>query len=288
MRVTIGDRSFNLNSDRGTASFEQELKRTSEYIKEQILEQIADRLVQVSPGLLRDLERRIQAQTVREAARIFEVARKIIESRRGDIGHRGGGTVSDVIGIRTSMLTNSIESFDLPKGLKAGFQDEVPWRRLSKKWRDYKAKKYPRNANKFFSATGNLKTQFKRNQKVWVNSKFGGVMLDSKTARKSRGKFTDVRTDIAMGDVNIRIFPKISSLLLPGLASRRWADVDRDGRFDKAVIGGKTGEKLAGPIPGQQRPLLQPIVQFFILYRVPIAIRRAVEDWVKANTSDIL
>ena len=282
MRVTIGDKSWKLNTDRGSENYRTQTSDIARELNEQIANRLGEAVIQYSPGILRDLGTRITIQTRQEAYRIFERAVAVIDQRRVNqkVG-RGGAGPREVIGITSDMLFPNLSPD--PGPLLSGLNDKVMWDRLSPKWARYKAKRFPKNFAKFFQASGNLRMQLNRHGRKWVDSRLGGIQLESHLAKAPRGPIQNKRLDLVLGQVHVRIFPKVSSLLLPGLATRRWATVDKSGQFERAVIGGVTGEKLAGSVPGRQRPLLQPITQFFILYRIPAAVRRAVFSWATKN-----
>jgi hypothetical protein len=87
-----------------------------------------------------------------------------------------------------------------------------------------------------------------------------------------------------LGALRIHIFPRIGPALLPGLASGRWTQTTTDGRFERQLFGNAQWvRKLAGP-PGRQRPIMQPVVQFWILHRIPRAIVPVLQKWMEANT----
>jgi len=286
VRITIGNKSWRINTDRGSAEYKSRASEIGKEINESIMRMVGNVAIEFSPGIIRNLRARIDTQTRLEAVKIFERAVSIIDERRVNqkVG-RGGAGPRQVIGITSDMLFPNLSPDAGP--LLSGLNDVVMWDRLSPKWAKYKSRKYPKNAQKFFQASGNLRAQLNYRGRDWVNSRLGGVQLESKLAQPKRDNLQTGDLEMVLGQIHVRIFPKVSSLLLPGLATRRWATVDRSGDFDRSVIRHATGEKLAGSIPGRQRPLLQPIVQFFILYRIPGAIRKAVTRWATYNLEGV-
>jgi hypothetical protein len=151
------------------------------------------------------------------------------------------------------------------------------WIDLSSRWVRMKMYRNPQNARRFFKNNSTLVGNFRSrpNQAAWV-SRFGGIKIKSHhdTSKLRQFRKTTIEKRWVLGGLEIQIFPNISQALLPMLSSHRWTD-HNDGAFENMLFSGKTRDKLVGP-PGRHRPLLQPITQFWMAFRIPAAIKRSI------------
>lgn len=154
----------------------------------------------------------------------------------------------------------------------------INWVDLTPRWVRYKRAKGSKGVRKFFWYRGQLKGQLQNgiNVQAWV-AKMGGVKVrmtsEANRLRPYRRRMIERRW--VVGSIDIEIFPNLTPALLPMLASRRWTDTT-DGTFERFMFNGKMRDKLVGP-PMKHRPLMQPITQFWLAFRIPTAIRRAIE-----------
>lgn len=241
---------------------------------------------EATPGQIRELQASIKNNATTEAARIFTTMSRIIDSRNSKLSP-AGGELFTITGLRTSDLEASYgrTSFEDRRRLgdplaEAGYQGSVPWRRLSLSWTKQKSQRWPENTNKFFKATGRLQGLLDKGGRGYVESWFGGIQVEAPSVEAPRkGRKAELKGRTVLGKLEVYIFPRISPLLLPGLASRNWTNVDKTAALEKRVITTvSTKQKLAGQ-PAYHRPFLQPILQFWVLYRIPRAISMTVNKW---------
>lgn len=160
----------------------------------------------------------------------------------------------------------------------AARDDVVAWRDLSPSWVDFKYGTNRANYNKFFMNTGQLARQLE-NKRRWA-AKAGTPEVKASTPRNlSKVQRRDLR--FVLDEIEVKIYPNLRPNLIPMLASQRWT-TSNNGDFEKQFFRGKMGEKLAGP-EGFHRPLMLPLIQFWMAYRIPRSIELAVEDWMKTS-----
>lgn len=235
------------------------------------------------PGFMKLIDRiRLAAEV--EAMRIFPTAARVVEASTAGTfrireGERWGrkawdkwrerpGFDDSQLGGPTQFLTNTA----IPR------QGGVNWVDLTPRWVKRKTRAGSRGARKFFWFRGTLKGQLNNpvNSASWI-TKAGGVKV--KVTQDIRGlkpkRKTKLDRDWVIGAIDIEIFPNLSSAMLPMLASRRWDDTNQGG-LDRYLFSGTMRDKLVGP-PDRHRPLVQPIMQFWMAFRIPQAIRRAIQ-----------
>jgi hypothetical protein len=83
-----------------------------------------------------------------------------------------------------------------------------------------------------------------------------------------------------LGEIHAHIFPRVASGLLPGLASNTWTAASRSADLEYAIMPKRSSEKLSGGLNGPYRPLVLPIVQFYILKRIPYILEKGLKKAV--------
>lgn len=298
MRVTVGNKRFNWqHSGRDGSSFKawQQVQRAfSDAVADGVAAQaqeVAALEFKTSPGQLKALVKSLENGANREANKMFGMIVQIIDRSRG-----ASGVGRPVVGVSAAMMKVGTDSnkesrlrLDFPKGV-TGFTGVVPWQRLSVGWQTFKAKKAPANKDKFFKGkTGRLREQLGNNGNAYMREWFGGVKVTSAfaaTTKPGGGPKPPMKNTAAtLADIEIHIFPKVAPTLFPGLASRRWNDVDMDGRLERRVVKGEQmRRKLINGFVPHKRPLLQPVAQFWIMYRIPAVIRTRLQSWLSNQT----
>lgn len=251
-------------------------QQLADSIWEIIDREIEDKVVLQSPGTIRNLLIRIRTKADFEASAIFRYAVNIARtSRSGE-----GDTLIEAFD------HNKLSNFLTKPGdlalANGTFRQSgtVFWESLSDSWQERKQGINPAVARKFFINTGSLTSLLERNAKSYVN-RLGGTKASMWLAREKRGTKQRRLTKHVLGDITVTIFPSLSMAMVPMLASGRWTD-HNDGEFEKKFFRGDMAEKLAGP-DGKHRPLILPLIQFFMAFRIPRAIKEAVEAWQKGN-----
>lgn len=252
-------------------------------IAESIYDAIGDRTLGISQLRLKKLVTEIQLETNKEAFGIFRKAIQIITNSKS----RTSKFINNPF-----MATNELTAFsasDLGTGSAVqGLFGERPmgsvnWTDLSQSWVKRKLASRPTTAKKFFIHKGGLLRTLKNGGYAASRiARFGGVNTKAKgTGELPKRRLKSGNPEFVLAELEIEIFPSIPSILLPMLASNRWT-ADSDGAFEKYIFGGTTGEKLAGPA-GRHRPLFQPLTQFWIAYRIPAAIKRAINRTLRTR-----
>ena len=240
---------------------------------------------QLTKSGLGRLVARAQTASELEARRIFTTAADIVDRSKAGPYRQSFSHASFIRndswdrhrmrhGFDTADLGGASRRFD-GHGLQA--TGGVNWVDLSPGWVRFKSYNHPQNARKFFKAGGHLVGAFRsgQNQAAWV-TRFGGIKIKSRHDLNKLKKYrrSTVTRAWVLGDLEINIFPNIAAALLPMLASHRWSD-ESQGAFEETFFRGEMQEKLVGP-PGRHRPLIQPLVQFWMAFRIPAAINRSI------------
>lgn len=224
---------------------------------------------------------RIQDAAEFEAQRLFSAAADIAErSKAGSFRREEKWDIMrERHGFDNSDLGGTTQVYN---GTGVARSGGINWVDLTPRWVRFKRYSHPQNANKFFKHRGRLVAQLRTpsNQAAWV-TRFGGIKVTANQAvgRLKRRRKTEVERKWVIGDLTIKVFPNISASLLPMLASHRWSD-HGNGEFENAFFRGVMREKLVGPVL-RHRPLLQPITQFWMAFRIPRAIERAINRELK-------
>lgn len=258
----------------------------SHEISETVLEGMAEAAhVLISPARLRNLTKSIEAQAGLEALRIFDRGVAIIKRSR-TLSVRDAFSSSPETTRRPRLAFSDADLASSRRRPVRGdlnlaatsvkAQDSVHWGDLSPGWVQHKYGVNRQNATRFFLNTGQLASKITSERAAYV-AHLGGVSSNVDTADLKPRKLVVERGRVTLGRVDVVIFPGLGPQHLPMLASRRWTD-STGGAFEKRFFGGRTGEKLAGP-PGHHRPLFTPLIQFWLAFRIPAAIDRAVQTW---------
>lgn len=244
-----------------------------------LIGEVVQKAQELTPVFLNRLGKRLQMVASDEAARIFDVVIDII-----DQPVRGGRTIS------YNDLVRGI-NMDPTIGSKAG--GAIKWPSLTKHYEDQKDRKRSRNKGRFFRYNDAMRNlQFRARGRSIVNSKLGGIVIDvdRNDVKGSSGRYlartspawdkqilaSEVKGEL-LGRVTVNIFPRLSPSLAAGLGTRRWADAG-DGKMEKFIFGSDTKTSAKLTARGYKRPLVAPIVQFFILARIPSAIKKATNN----------
>lgn len=146
------------------------------------------------------------------------------------------------------------------------------------------------NAPTFFVLRGGLKGYFNRYGHDLLHRRMGGVTVNLDLSGLEQGgdrilKVFETGGDngdqkSVIGRLSVNIFPGVSSALLPALTANTWtagttAHLEASLFEDRKVL-----YKLTNP-KGTYRPLFLPILQFFILSRIPARVRAVVNEFIQ-------
>jgi hypothetical protein len=204
----------------------------------------------------------MQANLVREvneeAERLFDVIGEFIDEPR-----------------RTRTTLTSVE---LSRGMKTSYYFKQntgtmsPYPHITLAHQSMKSRKYKQNTHRMFQTTGALRRYFGTHGKSVVKSRLGGIQV---TVSQPNVKFdygVSMETFLA-GRINIKIFPKLSPALAPGILSNNWSQVAQSGALERNLFPAGVARKLVNK-GNPYRPLVAPTLQFFALVRIPNQIQR--------------
>lgn len=252
-------------------------------LRESILAQMESDVYDLSQYRIKKIGAVVNAVVNYETGAIFQTAANIISESKS-FTHALMKTkfysAPEVPGFSASRIYDAKNMMDLAAMPMMG---GVNWRDLTQRWARTKRRNYPGSEKKFFIYSGSLLNWMRREKYGSGKAgKFGGATVrrsmvsDLKKRRLTRGD-----TEWALDRLVIEVYPNIPSILLPMLTSFDWRD-HSEGLFEKRMIGGVIGDKLAGP-EGYHRPLLQPLTQFWIAYRLPRVVAQTIERVLKAK-----
>lgn len=248
------------------------------------------------------LARTIEQVALAEADKLFPKVVQIIEREDGSGGHFLGFGFEDLM--------------DGP--LEAHFQNEaqhgshITWDSLTLAYQKHKDSRYPGSSDSMFWYTGRLRAYFRNNANSIIDNRFGGVSVKMGSTTNQETAYTrdyiaanykkwekklagDSAENILLGSMEIQIFPKIAKHLMPMLSSHRWSDVGswgQQGNFERAMMPNSDGAKatVANKLTnsnGSYRPLVLPVVQFWLAVRIPNAIFRRLKEYFRRAAIEI-
>jgi hypothetical protein len=305
MKVFVG-RQLVLESRPGKPAF---LATAQNRLQSILVDEVKQATLDASPQMLRELRAKLQIAAVEEANRLFPTIAQIIDQSR--------------LGTDYNLLTGKMLAGgslgEVPSVLRAG--GNVEWRSLTLRYANYKRRKFPHNAHKFFVLRGGLKAYFNRFGVSIVHSRLGGVQVEIADGAISKGQNQRLHLNVGgrsrqlvglgpgkgaaasvdkfiIGTLRVRMFPKLSPLVAPGLFSGNWANVNQSGRLEEAMFGGlRTAAKLVqrhwhshgqgrghGALVSHYRGLVAPAVQFWVLVRLPNVLRRRLTGFVNRSS----
>jgi len=173
---------------------------------------------------------------------------------------------------------------DFFKGLpkNPGTQGYIEWDNLKAGTIRAKMERYGQSrtqAESFFQASGDLKSYLKKHKRRIIK-RLGPVKVRLiKQPRDSKGRFAAAfRKGVTMplADLEVILLPGIAGTL-PGLQSGQVADTDDGMSFEQSLgLSPSILKKLEGP-SASHRPLIQPVMTYYTLFRAPAALSAALE-----------
>lgn len=273
-----------------------DLQKAENAVSSMIMQGALLEAIEVAPKTLRQIENRVRNAAVAESARMMDVIVSIMDKPQPG-------------------LSPGISGSDLTRGTNLFATGRLGWKPLSDRYarsKDLMTRRWGMTgkaargrSSRYFTNRGTLRNYLKGRGATVIKNRLGGMQVDvDKTYGKSyisSGNHKYVARDLVtaaiekgmsssqqtaakseaarvlMGRVTLTMFPRLSPAMAPMLATRRWTDAG-DGAMEKAMFGGtKTLNKLLNR-RNAYRPIITPVVQFFMLSRIPAAVNRAVTD----------
>lgn len=278
MRVTIGDKWLSPKVlDKWPASINpREMARAEGEIRGRMMENIMRAAIPLNRKKVDALAKELVEAADHETLSLFTA----VAAHTGKLGGKPGG------------LVNAIFGSDLAY---PGEQDGgvVQWKRLSERYSNWKAnkghKRNKRTRNKsrityhteIHDLTGTMKRYFERNGSYIVHNRFGGIKANINYDGISEYRLvTDDKRykNRGLGRIDLVIFPRLAPNLLPMLSGRTWSKTGDGTHLERELLPERTADKLSGGKYGPVRPLVLPIVQFYILNRIPGAVQRRLKQ----------
>ena len=275
MKIRLGGQAF------GNGNVAEVERKLGEILSRQI----KTRVVTLSKKFVATLRIRLLEAATAEANKLFDVIVDLMDR-----------TVYGDPGIDASDLLKGV---DLSSGIPRP-TGRVDWRPLSTKYAMFKSRRSgshktftPGNENRMFRYNDGMRTYFKGSGNSIIQRRLGGITV---TIAEIAGNNTDAISEVGRPDENtlnrllldkitVHIFPNVTSLMAPGLATRKWNDVSDTGDLEKDLFGGTlTARKLMNRADAY-RPLLTPTLQFFMLTRIPNAVKQSLNKYLNKTQS---
>lgn len=278
MKVRIGGLEHRFTAGAGAS----QLQAIENQISGGIIQKVVEEAQEITPKFLRRLRTRLQAAATGEANAIFQTITGIIDTPRGSTAD---------LGIRYMDLMRGAPSGATGPGGRVSWEDLD----LSPSYAMRKRKARPANRSRFFRYNNHLRNYLARQGPSIVRSRLGGIQVDvdetpvssrSSSQRLYAGKVfwrsvvnpEDIKS-ILLGRVTVTMFPRLTPSLAPMLSTRRWTDSGKGAMERQMFAGTKAAQKLVNK-GNPFRPLVTPTVQFFMLVRIPAAIRNSLNNYL--------
>lgn len=291
MRVQVGNHAPRMLK-RTTMAGMQGLNEIEQQIGTDLANSVTAESAEVSERWLEELADVVREAALQESGRMFPAIEALITGRPGAMGFSG----SNLPYVRTLAYGDLNSVVDR--------SDSVSWDDLSNSHIHRKAKHHPESVNQMFRYSGRLAKYFSSANvgRNFVTGKLGGVEVKINRAYFHKNNLTQVNpllaetftrdriskssankragrtiANLLLGSVTVEIFPRLATSLLPMLSSNRWSD-SGDGDLERALFPGKSssmGAKLVNK-SNPYRPLLTPVIQYWIALQMPDTILRRV------------
>lgn len=277
-----GKLNINIRVGRSSGKFNASDSRASKVLVDAIAQQVAEEerlrlLVNV-----KTLKERLSAALENELLSAFQyLSQNLIGQSSPDIASTMDGYKSFSIrtnGDESSIYNRKQAGMNFANLSKfPGAKNFIRWKVLTR--RTVKEKRA--NNNKFFLHTGSLRRTLASSfARSWVKGTGVVSMSVQEDDTYRRMKASDKRLPVAK--LRMTLLPRVFRGDLPGLSSGRISDFNPNMGFEKRLgINGTILEKLAGvqrvgntSKPEWHRPLLQPVITYWTLFRLP---RRAAQ-----------
>lgn len=200
-----------------------------------------------------------------------------ITKMMGSLSPRGAGelksftTLKDEVDVRyeQGMFRSDNSRINPPRG-------RIVWGALSGRAIREKMSKGMslQQARKFYVDTGSLRQKLRSATSSMIR-KTGVVKITASAKRNQKtGRFVPRGSVVPLGEINIKLLPKVPMSLLPGVAANNFGVVDHSNGLERFLAPNhEILTKLSGP-PNEKykRHLLQPIFTYWTLFHVPMAV----------------
>jgi hypothetical protein len=241
------------------------------------------------------MQKHIKKTVDAEVARLSRFINQFLMQQRGVERYKSvptaGNYTAGRVGVTRISTAEMMSHADKMKAYKRSNTPtpggELEWQNLSPSWLDQKRPQ----KNFYRGQTGALAAEFKGLDE-WVKNDLGGVEVslrrDLHLPHSKQGTKVDRKlrassgTKFLLGNIDVRIFPRVGSSALPGLRTGRWSTAGKAERLPglssttRAKLSG--GYRAKGPTAGLYRPMLTPAAQFWAMYRLPMALAWAVRN----------
>lgn len=268
-----------------SAASSTDLAKVENAISSMVVNGAVSSATELTPRILKRLEQRVRVAAMVEASRMMAMVVSLIDTPR-----RTG--ISDTDLRRGSAL-------DLTGAVRQGFtlRGQVDWAPLTLNYALRKHKARRRNTNHMFRYNSTMRNYLKGRAQSIVDGRLGGIQVEvdnrlrhsyvsggnNKLVGLERVDNFDASGNTAkviLGRVTLTMFPRLSPSLAPMLSTRRWTS-SGNGQLERYLFGGtKTMHKFTNG-RGEYRPLLTPVLQFFMLSRIPAAVNASVRDYMR-------
>lgn len=160
------------------------------------------------------------------------------------------------------------------------------WPNLSNRWMNEKGN------DRFFENTGRLKDFLSKQSAV---KRFGETRITIKrdvyrNFRRSPQSASARSAKVLLVMFDVKMAPKISPRMLPFLEQGDVSTNNPTSGLEFRMFGPHYGQKLRGPkgAPGRHRPLIQPVLNYYLRYKLPHAMARAIEKNVNLSGNRVV
>lgn len=247
------------------------LGRVAEAISNDLFSTMALKALNNRDDTIRAVAREMEDAADQELLKVFDVMASAID-----------GTNSNAPQLTVQALSQGMQ-------YAQGFRKRMPfqsisWRPLTPAWEYRKVRRRSLGIGHMFKNTGLLQRYLGGNSEALAIKKLGlsqvSVLPQDKDLPLGDPKNVAIRR-LGLARIELRLMPKVSPFLLPLIRSGNWRDGGR--RLDFRLFQGGARFKLAGPSHEAHRPFTAPALQFFLMYRIPSAIRAPINDKVRSK-----
>lgn len=257
-------------------------------VEDFLMQEVLHKGVSLSRGQIRRMTKQIEAQGNREIDRLMPfVARHLIGFPVPNVGKAQITSQTFLSGAPGGLGFN--ERFQFMKRFNdtSALHKTLYWNKLSDRYMESKG-----NRN-FWIDTGHMLSVVSSNPQRLRNT-FGGVTA-TYMPNENVDRSLPRRAAAVVGDIKIAVMPKLHQAAAPALVTGDWTSTNRRMFLEKRLFSGHTLEKLS-PFHGSGhsvnpdsersifRPLFQPAVQFWLLYRIPRQLGQVVARYMKQTT----
>lgn len=243
--------------------------RVAEAISADLFSTMALKALNNSDETIKAVAREMEEAADEELVKVFDVMASTIE-----------GSSSNAPQLTVQSLSQGMQ-------FAQGFRKRMPfqaisWRPLTPAWEYRKIRRRSAGIGLMFKHTGLLQRYLGGNSEALAIKKLGlsqvSIVPQDKALPLRDPKNVAVRR-LGLARIELRLMPKVSPFLLPIVRSGNWRDGGR--QLDFKLFQGSARYKLAGPSPQAHRPFTAPTLQFFLMYRIPSAIRARINNKVR-------